>query len=290
METREVKNSEGNPGFRMAMGHAALVHERMMEKDRHTFDFALCYDEKELARYGIMVLNDAIGNTSFELENGVCLGYLIDMIGEPFKFAVHFGIEDNPSFVEPEATFGWRMVCPMFKTGRKYWSKDDAGRPVKVTEPALNWYSPSMGATEFRAELLRRLVFAKEEYYRRLPELEKKFAMMQKVRRRSIGDWACIEEIKPMTYIGKDGMTWNSCYVTLLNGKVYDMCLLNKELGDDYCQCTWVMYDFKKNGCVGLPPDLYIVQGNTLDNEMKVLLQIPGVRISMLKNIIGKLK
>ena len=280
-----------NPhGAREAFEYAMDKHEELQKNDRHAFDFSLCYDQKELAKYGIMVLNDAIGNTSFELENGVCLGYLIDMIGEPFKFAVHFGIETNPSFFDVSADFGWRMVRPVFKPGRKYWARDDSGRPVKVKESALNWYNPAMGAQEFRAELLSRLLFAKEEYYRRLPELEKKFAMMQKVRRRSMSDRECIEAIEPRPYIGKDGMTWNSCYVTLLNGKVYDMCLLNKELGDDYCKCTWVMYDFKKNGCFGLPPDLYIVQGDTLDNEMKVLLQIPGVRVSMLKKIIGKIK
>lgn len=277
-------------GARESLRHALKHNEELQKNDRHAFDFSLCYDEKELAKYGIMVRNDAIGNTSFELENGVCLGYLIDMIGEPFKFAVHFGIETNPSFFDVSADFGWRMVRPVFKSGRKYWARNDSGRPIKVKEPELNWYNPAMGAAEFRAELLRRLLFAKEEYYRRLPELEKKFAMVQKVRRRSMSDRECIETIEPRPYIGKDGMTWNSYYVTLLNGKVYDMCLLNKELGDDYCRCTWVMYDFKKNSCFGLPPDLYIVQGDTLDNEMKVLLQIPGVRVSMLKNIIGKIK
>lgn len=273
-----------------ALEYAMDKHEESKKNDRHTFDFSLCYDEKELAGHGIMVMNDAIGNTSFELSNGVCLGYLLDMVGEPFKFAVHFGIETNPSFFDVSAEFGWRIVRPVFKSGRKYWSRNDSGMPVKVTEPALNWYSPTMGAQEFRSELLRRLLFAKAEYSRRLPELEKKFDMLQKVRRRSMSDRECIEAIEPMAYIGKDGMTWNSCYVTLLNGNVYDMCLLNKELGDDYCSCTWVMYDYKKNGCFGLSPDVYIVQGDTLVNEMKVLLQIPGVRVSMLKLIIGKLK
>lgn len=287
-----MEKSEISPGFRMAMDYAALVHERMMEKDMHSFDFALCYDEKELARYGIMVLNDAIGNTSFELENGVCLGYLIDMIGEPFKFAMHFGIEDNPSFVEPEATFGWRMVRPVFKTGRKYWSKDDTGRPVKVTEPALNWYSPSMGATEFRAELLRRLLFAKEEYSRRIPELEKKFAMMQTVRRRSMGDRECIEALNPVDYMGKDGNTPSRMFVTLLNGRDYSMNLLQKTIGDDYCQCTWIMYDVQKNEQIGwpLPPDIYLVQGDTANNTMEVLLCLPGLFVDRLKEIVGYLK
>lgn len=279
------------PGAREAALQYAIKHTKELDKDdRHKFDFSLCYDREELNRYGINVMNDALGNTSFELHNGVCLGYLLDMIGEPFKFAVHFGIETNPSFFDVSAKFRFCTVRPVFKTGRKYWSRNDTGRPVKVTEPALNWYNPTMGAQKFRSELLRRLLFAKAEYFRRLPELEKKFDMLQKVRRRSMGDRECIEAINPMAYIGKAGMPCNSCYVTLLNGKVYDMCLLNKELGDDYCQCTWVMYDFKKNGCFGLPPDLYIVQGDTLDNEMKVLLQIPGVRVSMLKTIIGKLK
>lgn len=278
------------PGAREALRYAIKHNEESKKNDMHKFDFSLCYDEKDLAKYGIMVMHDAIGNTSFELENGICLGYLLDMIGEPFKFAVHFGIEVNPSFVDPGSTFSFRMVRPVFKTGRKYWTRNDMALPIKVTEHELNWYNPGMPAALFRSTLHSRLLFAKEEYFRRLPELEKKFAMMQKVRRRSMSDRECIETIEPRPYIGKDGMTWNSFYVTLLNGKVYDMCLLNKELGDDYCQCTWVMYDFKKNGCFGLPPDLYIVQGDTLDNEMKVLLQIPGVRVSMLKNIIGKIK
>lgn len=280
------------PGAREALEYAMDKHEESKKNDRHTFDFSLCYDEKELARYGIMVLNDAIGNTSFELENGVCLGYLIDMIGEPFKFAVHFGIETNPSFFDVSAGFGWRMVRPVFKPGRKYWARDDSGRPVKVKESALNWYNPAMGAQEFRAELLRRLLFAKEEYYRRLPELEKKFAMVQKMRRRSMSDRACIEAMNPVDYMGKDGNTPRRMFVTLLNGREYSMNLLQKMIDDDYCQCTWIMYDLRKNTQIGrpLPPDVYLVQGDTADNEIKVLLCLPGLLVDRLKEIVGYLK
>ena len=286
-----MENSEEIPGFKVAMDYAALEQERHMEKDRHPFDFSLCYDREELANYGIMVLNDALGNTSFELHNGVCLGYLIDMIGEPFKFAVHFVIETNPSFFDAAADFGFRIVRPVFKTGRKYWTRDDSGRPVKVKEPALNWYNPTMGAQEFRAELLRRLLFAKAEYFRRFPELEKKFAMVQKELRRSMGDRECIERLKPENYMGKDGNTPFMHLVKLLNGREYNMCLLHKELGYDYCQCTWIMYDCVKDGCpTGLPPDVYLVQGDTVDNEMKVIMCLPGVYVGRLKEIVGALK
>ena len=278
-------------GAKAAFEYAMEKHEERKKNDRHTFDFSLCYDQKELAKYGIMVMNDAIGNTSFELNNGVCLGYLLDMIGEPFKFAVHFGIETNPSFFDAEADFGFRIVRPVFKTGRKYWSRNDSGRPVKVTEPALNWYNPTMGAQEFRTELLRRLLFAKAEYFRRFPELEKKFAMVQKERRRSMGDRECIEKLHPVDYMGKDGITPIMHLVKLLNGREYSMDLLKKTIGDDYCQCTWIMYDCVKDGCPrGLPPDVYLVQGDTVDNEMKVLLCLPGLHVDRLKEIVGALK
>jgi len=286
-----MEDSEKLHGIRLAMNYVALERESRMEKDRHTFDFSLCYDPDELGKYGIMVINDALGNTSFELHNGVCLGYLLDMVGEPFKFAVHFGVETHPSFVGPDAAFGFRMVRPVFKTGRKFWSRDESGRAVKVKEPQLNWYQPTMGALNFHAELLRRLLFAKAEYFRRLPEMEKKFAMMQKVRRRSMGDRECIEGLKPVDYMGKDGYTLSSLYVRLLNGHEYIMKLLHKELGDDYCQCTWIMYDLKKNEQVGgLPPNLYLVQGDTASGEMKVLMCLPGLRVDRLKEIVGKLK
>jgi hypothetical protein len=268
------------PGVAGAMASVASLHAE--DKDKHSFEFTLCWNEKELNELGITTDFDELGNMSFMYDN-VCLGYLLDIPGEPFMFAVHFGIPRTHAIVAEGINFNYRWVRPVFKPGRRYWKTNDAGKPVKVKEPALNWHDTTLTAAEFRYELTRRLVTARDLYESKRTALQLKFDMVQKHMRRALGDEECIEliNVQELTLIKKFGI------MQLLNGNVMEVFGL--ERSDDVC--SWIMHRYPKAcGTLGkfLMYDgwLYIVRFSLGDYCPTVVYKIAAVRIGRLKEII----
>ena len=178
----------------------SMEQSHLSECDRHTFDFKECYDEGQLAGYGITVEHDSLGNTGFRYR-GIEIGYLLDIIGEPFMFAMSYRLGmDRCAWLRPEDRFCAGRVIPKYGKGMSYWCENlDNPQylhlPRKFHEPALNWYNTGLTPGEFREELTRRLLRASRLYDRKERELGLKFEILKKRQLRSRTDEECIENL-----------------------------------------------------------------------------------------------